>query len=106
LKRFPTLQADIAAAANDALERFREESRRTVIRMVDMESGYLTVEFFRKMHLEPEKNSDPKNPNRSAPPPNVDNYTDSHLSKIGNNSLYALSLLCVNSLELHPFSSV
>lgn len=83
LKRFPTLQADIAAAANDALERFREESRRTVIRMVDMESGYLTVEFFRKMHLEPEKNSDPKNPNRSTPNPSVDTHSDSHLSKIG-----------------------
>jgi len=83
LKRFPTLQADIAAAANDALERFREESRRTVIRMVDMESGYLTVEFFRKMHLEPEKDSDPKNPNRSTPKPNVDTHSDSHLSKIG-----------------------
>ncbi|KAL5162360.1 Dynamin-related protein 1C [Glycine soja] len=83
LKRFPTLQADIAAAANDALERFREESRRTVTRMVDMESGYLTVEFFRKMHLEPEKNADQKNPNRSNPNPPVDSYTDNHLSKIG-----------------------
>ncbi|KAG5010292.1 hypothetical protein JHK87_018807 [Glycine soja] len=85
LKRFPTLQADIAAAANDALERFREESRRTVTRMVDMESGYLTVEFFRKMHLEPEKNADQKNPNRSNPNPPVDSYTDNHLSKIGSN---------------------
>lgn len=83
MKRFPTLQADIAAAANDALERFREESRRTVTRMVDMESGYLTVEFFRKMHLEPEKNADQKNPNRSNPNPPVDSYTDNHLSKIG-----------------------
>ena len=82
MKRFPTLQADISAAANEALDRFREESRRTVIRLVDMESGYLTVEFFRKMHPEPEKKSDPKNPNRSTPNPNLDS-TDSHLSKIG-----------------------
>ncbi|KHN15457.1 Dynamin-related protein 1C [Glycine soja] len=85
LKRFPTLQADIAAAANDALERFRDESRRTVTRMVDMESAYLTVEFFRKMHLEPEKNADQKNPSRNNPNPPVDSYTDTHLSKIGSN---------------------
>ncbi|WVZ11020.1 hypothetical protein V8G54_015550 [Vigna mungo] len=94
LKRFPTLQADIAAAANDALERFREESRRTVIRMVDMESGYLTVEFFRKMHLEPEKNSDPKNPNRSTPNPSVDTHSDSHLNKIGSNVNGYINMVC------------
>ncbi|CAJ1932672.1 unnamed protein product [Sphenostylis stenocarpa] len=93
LKRFPTLQADIAAAANDALERFREESRRTVTRLVDMESGYLTVEFFRKMHLEPEKNSDPKNPNRSTSNTNVD-YTDNHLSKIGSNVNGYINMVC------------
>ncbi|KAK7245385.1 hypothetical protein RIF29_40225 [Crotalaria pallida] len=29
LKRFPTLQAEIAAAANEALERFREDSKKT-----------------------------------------------------------------------------
>ncbi|BAT98868.1 hypothetical protein VIGAN_10022600 [Vigna angularis var. angularis] len=94
LKRFPTLQADIAASANDSLERFREESRRTVIRMVDMESGYLTVEFFRKMHLEPEKSSDPKNPNRSTPNPNVDTHSDSHLSKIGSNVNGYINMVC------------
>ncbi|ESW25228.1 hypothetical protein PHAVU_003G018000 [Phaseolus vulgaris] len=93
LKRFPTLQADISAAANEALDRFREESRRTVIRLVDMESGYLTVEFFRKMHPEPEKKSDPKNPNRSAPNPNLDS-TDSHLSKIGSNVNGYINMVC------------
>lgn len=54
--------------------------------MVDMESGYLTVEYFRKMHLEPEKNSEKnpeKNPSRSNPNPNLDSYNDHHLSKIG-----------------------
>jgi len=53
LQRFPTLQSDIAAAATEALERFRDESRKTILRLVDMESSYLTVEFFRKLHLEP-----------------------------------------------------
>jgi hypothetical protein len=44
LKRFPTLKNEIATAANDSLERFRDESRKTVTRLVDMESSYLTVE--------------------------------------------------------------
>ncbi|KAH7570874.1 hypothetical protein JRO89_XS05G0210900 [Xanthoceras sorbifolium] len=87
LKRFPTLQADIAAAATEALERFREESRKTVLRLVDMESSYLTVEFFRKLHAEPERNLDrnsDKNPEKNAPPPgpNMDRYADYHFRKI------------------------
>ncbi|KAK7308658.1 hypothetical protein VNO77_42278 [Canavalia gladiata] len=89
LKRFPTLQSEIAAAANDALERFREESRRTVTRLVDMESTYLTVEFFRKIHLEPEKN-----PSRNNPSPNIDSYTDNHLRKIGSNVNAYISMVC------------
>ena len=78
LKRFPTLQSDIAAAANEALERFREQSRKTVLRLVDMESSYLTVEFFRKITLEPEKN-----PNSNRNTTTVDNFSDNHLKKIG-----------------------
>ncbi|KAF3432107.1 hypothetical protein FNV43_RR26846 [Rhamnella rubrinervis] len=58
LKRFPTLQSDIAAAANESLERFREESKKTVTRLVEMESSYLTVEFFRKIHFEQERGQD------------------------------------------------
>jgi len=79
LKRFPSLQADIANAANESLERFREESRRTVMRLVDMESSYLTVEFFRKLHLEPEKtpNSNPNAPNAA------DRYSDNNFRRIG-----------------------
>ena len=83
LRRFPTLSNDIATAANEALDRFRDESKKTVTRLVDMESSYLTAEFFRKIHLEPEKNPNgPPNSNRNAPP-NMDNYTDNHLRKIG-----------------------
>lgn len=80
MKRFPSLQSDIAAAANEALERFRDESRRTVLRLVDQESSYLTVEFFRKIQAEPDKNPD-KNANPSGP--NVDRYSEIHLRKIG-----------------------
>ncbi|KAK3027407.1 hypothetical protein RJ639_042086 [Escallonia herrerae] len=76
LKRFPSLQADIAAAANDALERFRDESRKTILRLVEMESTYLTVDFFRKLQLEPEKHSSPSGPN-------LDRYSEAHLRRIG-----------------------
>ncbi|GMH26272.1 hypothetical protein Nepgr_028115 [Nepenthes gracilis] len=79
LKRFPSLLSDISAAANDALERFRDEARRAVLRLVDMESSYLTVEFFRKLQTEPEKN------NGNPTGPNTDRYTDNHLRRIGSN---------------------
>ncbi|KAL0346510.1 UNVERIFIED_CONTAM: Dynamin-related protein 1E [Sesamum calycinum] len=59
LKRFPTLQSTIAGAANESLERFREESKKTVVRLVDMESSYLTVDFFRRLPQEVEKAGNP-----------------------------------------------
>ncbi|XP_009762971.1 phragmoplastin DRP1C [Nicotiana tabacum] len=91
LKRFPTLQSDIAAAANDALEKFRNESRKTVLRLVEMESSYLTVEFFRKLQTEPEKT--PQNQAQAATP-NVDRYSDNHLRRIGSNVSAYISMVC------------
>ncbi|MBA0631387.1 hypothetical protein Godav_000265 [Gossypium davidsonii] len=79
LKRFPTLQADIAAAANEALERFRDESKKTVVRLVDMESSYLTVDFFRKLPQEVEN----KGGNPQAPV--TDRYGEGHFRRIGSN---------------------
>ncbi|KAF2305623.1 hypothetical protein GH714_007097 [Hevea brasiliensis] len=93
LKRFPTLQSDIAAAANEALERFRDESRRTVLRLVDMESSYLTVEFFRKIHLEGEKNTN-SNSNSNASGPNADRFADYHFRKIGSNVNAYIGMVC------------
>ncbi|KAL0865061.1 hypothetical protein Bca101_044179 [Brassica carinata] len=91
LKRFPTLAGDIAAASNEALERFRDKSRKTVLRLVDMESSYLTVDFFRKLHLEPEK----EKPNaRNAPQPNADIYSDSHFRKIRSNVSAYINMVC------------
>ncbi|KAK9145249.1 hypothetical protein Sjap_005152 [Stephania japonica] len=78
LKRFPTLQAEIAGAANEALERFREDSRKTSLRLVDMESSYPTVDFFRKLPQEVEKGG---NPAAST----VDRYTEGHFRRIGSN---------------------
>ncbi|KAL5791489.1 hypothetical protein ACOSP7_000083 [Xanthoceras sorbifolium] len=78
LKRFPTLQAEIAAAANSALERFREDSKKTTMRLVDMESSYLTVDFFRKLPQDVERGG---NPTASS----VDRYAEGHFRRIGSN---------------------
>ncbi|KAL5862444.1 hypothetical protein ACOSQ3_003740 [Xanthoceras sorbifolium] len=78
LKRFPTLQAELAAAANEALERFRDESKKSVIRLVDMESSYLTVDFFRRLPQEVDKGGNP-------PSANMDRYTEGHFRRIGSN---------------------
>lgn len=78
LKRFPTLQAEISLAANEALERFREESRKTALRLVDMESSYLTVDFFRKLPQEVEKGGEQAGVND-------DRYNEGHFRRIGSN---------------------
>jgi len=49
LLRFPSLQAELLAAATKSLEQFRESSRKLTMRLVDMEGSYLTVEFFRRL---------------------------------------------------------
>ncbi|XP_047337757.1 phragmoplastin DRP1E-like [Impatiens glandulifera] len=93
LKRFPTLQAEIATACNEALEKFREESKKTVTRLVEMESSYLTVDFFRKLPQEIEKavGNNPANSaagppgNNPANNPNIDRYGESHFRRIGSN---------------------
>ncbi|XP_059301728.1 phragmoplastin DRP1E-like isoform X2 [Lycium ferocissimum] len=87
LKRFPSLQSAIAAASYQALEKFREEGRKTVLRLVDMESSYLTVDFFRKLPQEVEKGGNPaatKGGNPAATPA-VDRYAEGHFRRIGSN---------------------
>jgi hypothetical protein len=59
LRRFPSLQTELAGAANQALERFREGSKKTAIRLVDMESSYLTVDFFRRLPQEVDNGGNP-----------------------------------------------
>ncbi|XP_058086834.1 phragmoplastin DRP1E-like isoform X2 [Magnolia sinica] len=80
LKRFPTFQAELAAAANEALERFRDDGRKTTLRLVEMESSYLTVDFFRKLPQEVEKGGNPTTASAAA-----DRYTDMHFRRIGSN---------------------
>ncbi|XP_042486070.1 phragmoplastin DRP1C [Macadamia integrifolia] len=90
LKRFPTLQADIAAAAGESLERFRDDGRKTVLRLVDMESSYLTVEFFRKLPTEPEKSTNPTANNSN----NMDRYSENHFRRIGSNVSAYVGMVC------------
>jgi hypothetical protein len=78
LKRFPTFQAELAAAANEALERFRGEGKKTTLRLVDMESSYLTVDFFRRLPQEVEKAGSPA-------PSNGDQYAEGHFRRIASN---------------------
>ncbi|KMZ66239.1 Dynamin [Zostera marina] len=87
LKRFPSLQSDIAAAANESLEIFRDDGRKTIIRLVDMESSYLTVEFFRKLPMEPEKGT-------SNAPANLDRYSEGHFRRIGSNVSSYVAMIC------------
>ena len=83
MKRFPTLQGELAAAANEALERFREDSKKTTVRLVDMESSYLTVDFFRKLPQEVDKGG---NQAASVPSsPSADRYSEGHFRRIGSN---------------------
>ena len=86
LKRFPTLQAELAAAAGQALEKFREESKKTTIRLVDMESSYLTVDFFRRLPQEVEKAGNPTTPT-------VDRYSEGHFRRIGTNVSSYISMV-------------
>uniref|UniRef100_A0A0D9XMP3 Dynamin-type G domain-containing protein n=1 Tax=Leersia perrieri TaxID=77586 RepID=A0A0D9XMP3_9ORYZ len=90
LKRFPTLQAELAAACFHSLERFREDGRKTTVRLVDMEATYLTVEFFRKLPQEVDKDkpgtgtgtgTGTGNPST----PSVDRYADAHFRRIASN---------------------
>ena len=51
LKRYPTLRREIVTAAYRALERFKEETRRMVNIMVEMERNYITAEYFRTIQV-------------------------------------------------------
>lgn len=80
LKQYPTLRVEVNGAACEALERMRDESKKATLQLVDMESGYLTVDFFRKLPQDIEKGG---NPTHSI----FDRYNDSYLRRIGKKQL-------------------
>lgn len=91
LKRFPTFQAELAAACYAALERFRIDSRKTTIRLVDMESSYLTVDFFRRLPVEMEKGDISSGFSSS-----VDHFAEGHFRKIASNVYSYIKMIMEN----------
>lgn len=70
------MRKELGSAAVESLERMREESRKATVLLVDMECGYLTVEYFRKLPQDAEKGG---NPTVSL----FDRYNDAYLRRIG-----------------------
>jgi hypothetical protein len=98
LKRFPTLQAELANAATKALEAFRDDSKKLAVRLVDMEASYLTVEFFRNLPLqaaapEPEPKGTASRVKNAL---GIDRYTDNSLRTIGSNVSAYINMVCDN----------
>ncbi len=67
---------EVGNAATESLDRMRDESKKAALQLVDMECGYLTVEYFRKLPQDIEKGG---NPTHSI----FDRYNDSYLRRIG-----------------------
>ncbi|XP_076954494.1 phragmoplastin DRP1A-like isoform X1 [Bidens hawaiensis] len=80
LKQFPSLKVEVMNAACESLDRMRIESKRATLQLVDMESSYLTVDFFRKLPQDVEKGG---NPTHSI----YDRYNDTYLRRVGSNVL-------------------
>ncbi|XP_004140589.1 dynamin-related protein 5A isoform X1 [Cucumis sativus] len=87
LKQYPTLRTEVLKAAINSLERMKEESKRATLQLVDMECGYLTVEFFRKLPQDVEKGG---NPTHSI----FDRYNDSYLRRVGSTVLSYVNMVC------------
>ena len=51
LKRYPTLKRELVTSAYAALDKFREETKRMVGIMVEMERNYITAEYFRTIQM-------------------------------------------------------
>ncbi|KAL4383884.1 hypothetical protein GQ457_15G019840 [Hibiscus cannabinus] len=99
LKQYPTLRVEVGSAAIESLERMKEESKRATLQLVDLECGYLTVEFFRKLPHDAEKGG---NPTYSL----FDRYNDSYLRRVGNNVLQYVNMTCANLRNSIPKSIV
>lgn len=66
---------EISNAAFESLDRMRNESKKSTLKLVDMECSYLTVDFFRKLPQDVEKGGNPTNSI-------FDRYKDSYLRRI------------------------
>uniref|UniRef100_A0A803M4T7 Uncharacterized protein n=1 Tax=Chenopodium quinoa TaxID=63459 RepID=A0A803M4T7_CHEQI len=95
LRQYPTLRVEVANAASESLERMRDESKRATLQLVDMECGYLTVDFFRKLPQDVEKGG---NPTHSI----FDRYNDSYLRRIGKQhyTFFVPNYACNSSVKM------
>ncbi|KAH7519480.1 phragmoplastin DRP1B [Ziziphus jujuba] len=99
LKQYPSLRVEVGSAAIESLERMREESKRATLQLVDMECGYLTVEFFRKLPQDIEKGG---NPTHSI----FDRYNDAYLRRVGSTVLSYVNMVCATLRNSIPKSIV
>ncbi|KEH18654.1 dynamin-related protein 1B [Medicago truncatula] len=99
LKQYPTLKAELGSAAIESLERMKEESKKATLLLVDMEYGYLTVEFFRKLPQDAEKGG---NPTVSL----FDRYNDAYLRRIATTVLSYVNMVCGTLRHTIPKSVV
>ncbi|XP_030468275.1 dynamin-related protein 5A-like [Syzygium oleosum] len=99
LKQYPSLKVEVTSAACESLDRMKEESRKATLQLVDMESGYLTVEFFRKLPQDIEKGG---NPTHSI----FDRYNDAYLRRIGMTVLSYINMVCATLRNSIPKSIV
>ncbi|KAL8172559.1 hypothetical protein V2J09_024363 [Rumex salicifolius] len=99
LRQYPTLRAEVNNAACESLERMRDESKKATLQLVDMECGYLTVEFFRKLPQDVEKGG---NPTHSI----FDRYNDAYLRRIGTTVLSYVNMVCASLRNSIPKSIV
>ncbi|KAI9181052.1 hypothetical protein LWI28_010907 [Acer negundo] len=99
LKQYPSLRMEVGNAAVESLERMRDESKKATLLLVDMESSYLTVDFFRKLPQDVEKGG---NPTHSL----FDRYNDSYLRRIGSTVLSYVNMVCATLRHSIPKSVV
>ncbi|OIV93628.1 hypothetical protein TanjilG_04860 [Lupinus angustifolius] len=99
LRQYPGLRVEVSSAAFESLEKMREESRKATLLLVDMESSYLTVDFFRRLPQDVDKGG---NPTHSI----FDRYNDSYLRRIGTTILSYVNMVCATLRHSIPKSIV
>uniref|UniRef100_A0A2P2K3Y6 Uncharacterized protein MANES_02G009200 n=3 Tax=Rhizophora mucronata TaxID=61149 RepID=A0A2P2K3Y6_RHIMU len=99
LKQYPALRVEVTNAAVESLERMRDESKKSTLKLVDMECSYLTVDFFRKLPQDVDKGG---NPTHSI----FDRYNDAYLRRIGTTVLSYVNMVCANLRNSIPKSIV
>ncbi|KAF2951678.1 dynamin-related protein 5A [Oryza sativa Japonica Group] len=99
LNQFPTLRVEISNAAFESLDRMRNESKKSTLKLVDMECSYLTVDFFWKLPQDVEKGGNPTNSI-------FDRYNDSYLRRISTNVLAYVNMVCSSLRNSIPKSIV